>query len=203
MNVFEKYKIKRPRKVAGRESTIEGHCVMLLEYGFKREDLGRIFRLESSLLGSRDVRTAALLKNLEDYGFSRDDVVRVVVKAPAVLKFSVARTNAIFSVVEKHGISRERVVLMMLRSPKFIGSSIDRLDDLMDIFDEFSVDYVMHADKLIFSPKLIRARVRFLQSGNVVVSSKNLFLGANQFEKRYLIGREELIREWYDEVEAV
>ena len=180
------------------EKTVRTHLLGLEEYGFARPVVIKIVKKMPPILSYVTKLTNAKLLNLEEYGFARPVVIKMIEKIPSILSLTIERTNKTLLNLEKYGFKRSVVIKMVEELPQILGYTAKRINTLLKIFAEINFDIIDNPKHLMFSPKLLRARINFWQrEKNRLISIDNIFLTNKLFKKRFNIDRETLIKKYF------
>ena len=101
--------------------------------------------------------------------------------------------------LEKYGFGHEQVVKIFYTLPATLGCSWERTKEVLDIFRNIDFNVLNKPKHLMFSPNTLQSRINFLRIKFEMENTelvKVVFQGNKQFEKRFEISKEELLRDY-------
>ncbi len=178
--------------------TMREHLQALVDYGFSKSNLQKMVQKFLALLSYMAERTNGILDNLTTYGFKKPDVIKMAVKFPALLSYTAERTNGIFKNLTDYGFKKLDIIKMVVKFPSILGCTAELTRAGLDVMAEIGFDVREKPGRLMFSPKLLRARLNFLRSKRLTLEDirKCIFQSSKAFEDRFQISRQELIDDW-------
>ena len=182
-------------------SSIRNKIDNLLKLGFTYDDVIKMTRICPQIFTLSTDKVNDKVKYILSLGFTMEEVIHIAKLFPVICSYSIKRIDDKIKYIMSFGYTLSNVRDMIKNYPSILSMSIENLQGKIEFYKSINLSDIVISDtkELMISLSIIYSRYMFYRDIGINIDRSNyalLFIKNKDFERRYKISKEELLKRY-------
>ena len=182
-------------------SSIRNKIDNLLKLGFTYDDVIKMTRICPQIFTLSTDKVNDKVKYILSLGFTMEEVIHISKLFPVICSYSIKRIDDKIKYIMSFGYTLSNVRDMIKNYPSILSMSIENLQGKIEFYKSINLSDIVISDtkELMISLSIIYSRYMFYRDIGINIDRSNyalLFIRNKDFERRYKISKEELLKRY-------
>lgn len=170
----------------------------LISLGYTKEETFKLTKKFPSIYGYNIDKINKKINDLIQLGYTKEDIIKMTKKFPNLYGLDIEKITLRLNELIQLGYTEEEVLMMSKNFPTIFGYELNTISKRMEFYNSIGLRKMTIYDskQLIQSIELSYARYEFYKDKEIYISESDylkLFMSQKNFEKKYGLGKKELL----------
>lgn len=170
----------------------------LISLGYTKEEMFKLTKNFPSIYGYNAEKINKKINDLIQLGYTKEDVITMGKKFPNIYGLDIEKISKRLDELTQLGYTKEEALMITKNFPTIFGYEFNKISKRIEFYSSIGLRKmtVYDSKQLMQGTELSYARLEFYRQKGIVVNDYDylkLFMSQKNFEKKYGIGKKELL----------